>query len=84
MYGGPIKYSVSKDVTINENLILQCVETNTLSFFPRQVSLVLGTALIWAVYDDEVSELVESVKVERIKRIILNANENMEVGTNPI
>ena len=53
-------------------------------FFPRQVSLVLGTALIWAVYDDEVSEIVESVKVERIKRIILNANENMEVGTNPI
>jgi len=45
---------------------------------------VLSTALIWAVPDDEVSELVESVKVERIKRIILNANGNMEVGTNPI
>ena len=82
--GGPIKYSVSKDVSIDENLILQCVGTKILSFFPRQVSLVLGTALIWAVYDDEVSELVESVKVERIKRIILNANENMEVGTNSI
>ena len=68
--GGPIKYSVSEGVNIDETIILRCVGTNILSHFPRQVSLVFGTALIWAVYDNDVSELIETDKIERIKRII--------------
>ena len=66
----------------DENLILQSVGRNILFYFPRQVHLVFGTALIWAVYDDDITKLVDSKKIKRIKTIINTLTRNMELGTN--
>ena len=44
--GGQIKYLESINMIADENLILQSVGRNILFYFPRQVHLVFGTALM--------------------------------------
>ena len=82
--GGPAKYTVKQEFNIDEIVILQCAGSNITTLFPRQVSLVLATALIWAAYDDEMSSIMHTNFVERIKSKIKIAIRLIKYNLNPI
>ena len=53
---------------INDNLILQLSGSNITNLFPRQVALVLGVLILWAVFEEEISKIIQPNIVDRIKR----------------
>ena len=81
---GPAKYMVREDLNIDEDLILSFVGSNISSYFPRQVALVLGRVLLWAVYDEETSELICQQVVDRVKSSVQATNRLIESGVNPV
>ena len=82
--GGAAKYTVKQQFTIDTNLILQCAGSNITTLFPRQISFVLETALIWAACDEEMSSIMHTDIVERIKSKIHNTIRLIENNLNPI
>ena len=66
--GGAVKYSVRTGTNINSDFILTHVCPNIKNTFPREVSLVLGTALLWEFYDDGISQIFPQDIVDAVKR----------------
>ena len=81
---GPVKYMVREGLNMDEDLILSLVGSNISSYFPRQVALVFGCVLLWAVYDEETSELICQEVVDRVKLSVQAANRVIEPGVNPV
>ena len=57
--GGPVKYATKTGYNITDEFILNHVCPHIASLVPRQISLVLGRALLWAIYDEEASQQTE-------------------------
>ena len=82
--GGPAKYTVKQEFNIDENLILQRAGSNITTLFPRLVSLVLAAALIWATYNEEMSSIMLTDIVKRIKSTIQTTIRLIENNLNPL
>ena len=64
--GGPIKYSVNSNCGVTREWILRHVVPNIAGFYDPVVAEVLGTAVLWAIFDDEESERVPALMVTRV------------------
>ena len=82
--GRPVKYKVRVDFSnlINNNLILQLIGSNITNLFPRQAALVLDCMIFWAVFDKEISKIVQPNIVDRMKRQICAIDVRLESGRN--
>ena len=84
---GPDKYVMREEFSnlINDNVILILTGLNITNLFPRQVVLVLGLVILWAVFDKEVSKIIQPIIVDRIKRQVWAADVRLESGrSNPV
>ena len=82
--GGPVKYELRRGCGISDDWVLDNVAIHIARHFPRGVALVLGKALLWGVFDESISSVIEDEIVSRIKRAAARLNSNHPVGTNPI
>ena len=82
--GGSAMYTAKQKCSIDENLVLQCSGSSISTLCPRQVSLVLVSSLIWAAHNEEMSSIMHTDIVERIKSNIYNTIRLIENNLNPI
>ena len=84
--GGPVKYALRRDSRITEDWLVEHVSPNIARIFPRQVAIVLGKALLWAICDVEASTLIDNVMVENVRSSVrsLNGCYNEQTGMNPV
>jgi hypothetical protein len=47
-----VKYTLRRGSDISDQLILYHISVDIQRHTPRQVAVVLGTALLWTIYDD--------------------------------
>ena len=77
--GCPVKYATKTGYNITDKCILNHVYPHIASLLPRQILLVLGCALLWAIYDEEASQQIEDWIKNRAKSAF-----NITDGCNPI
>ena len=76
--GGQVKYTTKTGYNITDNFIFNHVCPYIASLQPRQILLVLGRALLWAIYE-EASQLIEDWIKNKAKLVL-----NIMDGGNPI
>ena len=64
---GAVKYVVREGAQVSSEFILTNIYANITKIIPREAALFLGTALLWAYYDDETSQIFPQPYVEEIK-----------------
>jgi hypothetical protein len=58
--GGPIKYAVRRGYSISDEWVVMAhVSPFILQQFPRQVAVVLGKAILWGVFNNQVSQYTD-------------------------
>jgi hypothetical protein len=62
--GGPIKYEIRRGCNISDLWILSNVVPCCSSHLPRDAAIVMGKAILWAVYDQEYSLKMPSLIIE--------------------
>ena len=77
--GGLVKYKVKTGYDISDEFILNIGYLNIASLVPRPISLVLGCALLWAIYNDDASKQIDNRIKNRAK-----SGLNVADGENPI
>jgi hypothetical protein len=84
--GGPIHYLVKQNSGISEQWILDYVVPAIRSRFSRPVSLVLGRALLWRVFDDEDYNIVPVPILTRVRNAYrdLGPRCQLAAGENPV
>ena len=82
--GGAIKYGISPKSSVTDEWIVQNVSPNIARLCPRQVAVVLGRALLWAIYDEEMSNVVPASMVARVKTIMSTFDPHLPEHVNPI
>ena len=85
--GGPVKCEVREELIsiITKNLIFQLIGANISNLCPTQVALILGRVFIWAAYDAEISKLMDTNIVARIKSFISATETTIQLSTlNPV
>jgi len=79
--GGAIKYTIVKGSNITDEWILENVASNIVLICPRRVGVVLGRALLWEIFDKDMSKvllgsMVDGVKA-RMQTLYLNIDEHI-------
>jgi hypothetical protein len=82
--GGAIKYTLRRGSGISEQWILDHVSVNIQRHTPRQVAVVLGTALLWAIYDDELGTIINAEFSASVKSAARQLNSNLPAYMNPV
>ena len=83
--GGPVHYKVRENSGISNQWILDFVVPNTRSQYCESVSLVLGRALLWRIFDPEESEKVPASITNRVIQAYGELLNNiLDDGINPI
>ena len=82
--GGAIKYMVREGSNISSDFILTHVCSNIKTVFPREVSLVLGTALLWAIYNDSISQILPQHFVDGVKLSVSQVGGSLLPNQNPV
>jgi len=82
--GGAIKYAISQNSNVTDEWILENVSSNIALLCPRQVSVVLGRVLLWAICDEEMSSKIPASVVDRVKRLTRTFDPNLDEHVNPI
>jgi hypothetical protein len=83
--GGAVKYvSRSRGSGISEQWILDHVSVHIRRHTPRQVTIVLGMALLWAIYDDELGTIINDEFSASVKSAARQLNSNLPADMNPI
>ena len=72
--GGAIKYELRGDSRVSHDWLIEHVAPNTATLFPTQMTIVLAKALLWAICNDESSQFVDQLMVERVRREVSNLN----------
>ena len=53
--------------------------------FPEMMAIVLDKALLWAIYDEEMSKIIEETLVARVKESVqMLTSRVLNVGVNPV
>ena len=82
--GGAVKYGIQAESGVSDDWILQNVCPNVGSIYPRRVAVVLGRALLWAIYDQAFSEILDQELCVRVKTVANQLNSRLEPSANPI
>ena len=88
--GGPVAYFVREDSGITDAWIMDHVVPNMVrGGVPRQVSIVLGRALLWKVWEAANGDIGHSVPQSITARVMaairdLGSRNRLEAGTNPV
>ena len=82
--GGAVKYMVRTISNITSDFILTNICPHIQNIFPREVSLVLGTALLWAFYDDTFSNIFPQDIVQSIKIQVGQLGGDLPQSQNPV
>ena len=82
--GGAVKYKVKPDSRISDNFILEKVVPSTNTIKNRKTSLILGTALLWAVFDQELSRILDPTYVEGVQQAYNELGSTLQPGENPV
>ena len=83
--GGAIKYQVKQGAQVSDSFILENVVPNTSQLLNQKVAIILGKALLWAVFDDDFSgDLLDDGFVTEVKTEFLAVNPSWKDGVNPV
>ena len=83
--GGPIKYHYKEGSGLTDDWLLSNVSIQIGQRFPRRIGVVLGKALLWGIYDEEMNYLMEPAMVARVKNSFSNLRSNrLGIDINPI
>ena len=82
--GGPIKYELKRGSNVSDAFILQYVCPHIASFFPSQMALVFGKALLWGIFDEQFSIGLEAQLVENVRAVVNNITNDLEMDENPV
>ena len=75
---------VREGSNISSDFILTHVFLNIKTVFPREVSLVLGTALLWAIYNDSISQILPQHFVDGVKLSVSQVGGSLLPNQNPV
>jgi hypothetical protein len=82
--GGPVKYELRRGCGVTEQWLIDNVVVQVGRHFPRGVALVLGKALLWGIFNENTTALIDNAMSERVKAAVLRLNSNLPVGMNPV
>ena len=82
--GGAIKYEVRPESLVTPDFILTFVSPSIMNVFPREVALVLGTALLWAYHDHKFSQLLPQDEIDPIKTRVARLGGSLDPNENPV
>jgi hypothetical protein len=82
--GGAVKYALRRGSGISEQWILDHVSVHIQRHTPRQVAVVLGTALLWAIYDDELGGIINAEFSASVQSAARQLNSNLPEDMNPV
>jgi hypothetical protein len=74
--GGPVKYEIRNGCDISDEWVVTNVTPFILQQCPRQVAVVLGKAVLWGVFDNEVSEYMDAQMVQSVRTALLQVPNN--------
>jgi hypothetical protein len=78
--GGPIKYEIRRGCNISDEWIVTHVTPFILQQCPRQVAVVLGKAILWGVFDNQVSQYMDAQMVQNVRTVLLQVPNNVVVS----
>ena len=82
--GGACYYKIKEEAGINNEWIKNNVVPFSATKLHPTVALILGKALLWAIFDDNANKWVSETVKNRIKTAYSNLNNNLEEGSNPV
>lgn len=84
--GGAIKYELREGSGVSDDWVVANVCVGAATMFAEKVAVVLGRALMWAVFDDDVgAALLPTSIIESVKRKYAAVEgKRIENGTNPV
>jgi hypothetical protein len=82
--GGAVKYALRRGSGISEQWILDHVSVHIQRHTPRLVAVVLGTALLWAIYNDELGTIINDEFSASVKSVARQLNSNLPADMNPV
>jgi hypothetical protein len=74
--GGPIKYEIRSGCNISDKWFVTHVTPFILQQCPREVAVVLGKAILWGVFDDQVSQYMDAQMVQSVRTVLLQVPNN--------
>ena len=69
---------------VTDEWIIENVSSNIALLCPKQGSVVLGRALLWDIFDEDMSKILPASMVDRVKRLMRSLDPNMIEHVNPI
>ena len=83
--GGPVRYELREGCRLTDQWVLENVGEEIKKIFPDMVAILLGKALLWAIYDDSMSKILNENKVARVKENVARLTSRvLNVGVNPV
>ena len=79
-----MRYELKRASRMSDNFILENVSQNIHHYFPRHIALVLGKALLWAIYDNEISPHIDIGMVNRVKAAARSLHSSLAPDVNPV
>jgi hypothetical protein len=71
-----IKYEIRRGCPISDEWVVTHVSPFILQQCPRQVAVVLGKAILWGVFDDQVSQYMDAQMVQNVRTVLLQVPNN--------
>ena len=83
--GGPVKYELRDGCGLTDQWILDNTGAHIGKVFPEGIAIVLGKALLWGVYDDTITSILDSTMVATVRNEVeRRTNSVLNVGVNPV
>ena len=83
--GGPVKYELRDGCGLTDQWVLENIGNNIAKVFPYMVAIVLGKALLWAIFDKETSKILDESMVARVRDSVNRLTSRvLNVGVNPV
>ena len=81
--GGACKYQVHEGSDINSAFILDHVVPGIYTRFPKDVSIILGTALLWLIFSEHADKVPNTIR-NRVQLMYNNYRNPVFEETNPV
>lgn len=83
--GGPIKYKLRMGTGLTEDWFYRHISRYISQLYPRAVALLFGKALLWGIFDEKISAVMDTRYVACVKAAYSQVKGNLlEESVNPI
>ena len=83
--GGPVKYELMEGCGLTDEWVLNNTGAHIGRVFPEGIALVLGKALLWGIYNDQISSIIDATLVQTVRNEVSRGTNNvLNVGVNPV